>query len=311
MAQVSAVASGADFAAGVKTFLGSCQWSMTTLGKASGVSPSAISQLLSGKYLGDSAAVRVKVESVMKREMEKSVAAATSGGFIRTSVAVRVFDVAQDCRLFGDIGVCYSAAGLGKTEAVREFARQNADVILVEADPGYTAKFLFSEIRDIVGGGSSPRANLHDIFQECCKRLKGSGRLLIVDEAEQLPYKALEMLRRLHGKTGVGILLTGMPKLLANLRGPRGEYAQLYSRVGLAVKLKPLTDADVALVIGRFLPKCPGKVQAALGSEAAGNARRLFKIIARSKRVAQINHRDIDEEVVRRAAGTIKLEVMS
>jgi DNA transposition AAA+ family ATPase len=281
---------------------------MAAMGKAAGVSSSALSQFLSGKYLGDIDGVRAKVASVMKREREK--AATAVGVFIKTSVSTRVFDVAQDCRLFGDIGVCYSAAGLGKTESVREYARQNPDVILVEADPGYTAKFLFGEIRDIVGGGA-PRANLHDIFQECCNRLKGSGRLLIVDEAEQLPYKALEMLRRLHDKTGIGVLLTGMPKLLANLRGRRGEYAQLYSRIGLAVKLQPLADADTALIIGRLLPKCPDKVQKAFGREAAGNTRRLFKIIARSKRVAQINNREVDEDIVRHAASTIKVEVMS
>jgi len=302
--------SDAAFAASARKFLNDFNWSMTTMSKAAGISSSALSQFLSDKYSGDKAAIRTKVESVMRRETEKAATTMSVGAFVKTSVSSRVFDAAQDCRLFGDIGVCYSAAGLGKTASVREYARQNSDVILVEADPGYTAKFLFSEIRDIVGGGTG-RGSLHDIFVECCNRLKGSGRLLIVDEAEQLPYKALEMLRRLHDKTGIGVLLTGMPKLLTNLRGHRGEYAQLYSRIGLAVKLQPLTDADATMIIGRFLPKCSEKVQNALSREAAGNTRRLVKIIKRSKRVAQVNNREIDDDVVRHATSTIKVEVMS
>jgi DNA transposition AAA+ family ATPase len=293
----------------VQAFMGDRSWSMSGLAKSAGISSSALSQYMSGKYIGNNDNVRNKLADVMARETEKKTLAKAPSGFIKTSVAKRVFEVAHDCRLFGDIGVCYSAAGLGKTESAREYARQNSDVILIEADPGYTAKFLFSEIREEVGGSS--RASLQDIFIDCCRRLKDSGRLLIVDEAEQLPYKALEMLRRLHDKTGIGILLTGMPKLLANLRGAKGEYAQLYSRIGLAVKLKPLTDGDAAAVMGKLLPGSSEAVQKALIGEAAGNTRRLFKIITRSKRVAQVNNTSITVETVRAAANAVKVEVMS
>jgi DNA transposition AAA+ family ATPase len=292
----------------VQAFMGDRSWSMSGLAKSAGISSSALSQFLSGKYNGNKDNVRNKLADVMARETEKKSLGKTPDGFIKTSVSRYVFEVAQDCRLFGNIGVCYSAAGLGKTESVREYARQNSDVILIEADPGYTAKFLFSEIRDEVGGTS--RTSLHDIFVDCCQRLKGSGRLLIVDEAEQLPYKALEMLRRLHDKTGIGILLTGMPKLLANLRGHRGEYAQLYSRIGLGIKLKPMTDGDASLIVDKLLPGSSEATKKSLCKEAAGNTRRLFKIITRSKRVAQVNNSGITDEVVRVAAAAVRVEVM-
>ncbi|CRL44634.1 hypothetical protein SGGMMB4_01839 [Sodalis glossinidius str. 'morsitans'] len=58
--------------------------------------------------------------------------------------------------------------------------------------------------------------------------------LVLVDEAELLPYRALEVLRRIHDSFGVAIVLAGMPRLLLNLKGSRGEYAQLYSIAGWA-----------------------------------------------------------------------------
>ena len=52
-------------------------------------------------------------------------------------------------------------------------------------------------------------------------KLKSSGRLIIVDEAEHLPYTSLELLRRIYDKAEVGILLVGMPRLMKNLKGDK------------------------------------------------------------------------------------------
>jgi DNA transposition AAA+ family ATPase len=297
------------FADTVKSFIEARSWSMGALAKAAGISNGALSQFLAGKYPGDNDSLRAKVENVMTRERDKAVQPKTASEFVETSAAQHVFEVAKYCHLFGDIGVCYSAAGLGKTESVREYARKHSDVILIEANPGYTAHYLFRELRELLGGTS--RSNLLDIFVDCCQRLKGSGRLLIVDEAEQLPYKALEMLRRLHDKTGIGVLLTGMPKLLGNLRGLKGEYAQLYSRVGIAYKLQSLSADDSGAIVQMLLPGASAGVVKAFHKESGGITRRLCKIVRRAKYVAKINAHDVDEEVVRLAASLVKMEVMS
>ena len=55
------------------------------------------------------------------------------------------------------------------------------------------------------------------------KKLKGSGRMIIIDEAEHLPYKALELLRRVHDKAGMGVLLVGLPRLIHKIMEGRGE----------------------------------------------------------------------------------------
>jgi DNA transposition AAA+ family ATPase len=75
------------------------------------------------------------------------------------------------------------------------------------------------------------------MFLDIIDKLKSSGRLNIIDEAEPLPYKSLELLRRIYDKAQVGILLVGMPRLIMNLKGEKRQYAQLYSRVGIATRL--------------------------------------------------------------------------
>ena len=139
--------------------------------------------------------------------------------------------------------------------------------------------------------------------------MKGTGRLLIIDEAEQLSYKSLEMIRRLHDKSGIGVLLAGMHKLLGNLRGIRGEYAQLYSRVGMAVKLEPLQEADTQSIIGHLLSEA-GDFWQIFHRECAGNTRRLFKTINRTIHISDVNKCAIDEDVIVKAAEMLKVERM-
>jgi hypothetical protein len=144
----------------------------------------------------------------------------------------------------------------------------------------------------LCGSGS-----LHNLFSEAVAKLKGSGRLLIIDEAEHLKYKSLEIIRRLHDFTGIGVLLVGMPRLLGNLRGLKGEYAQLYSRVGIKAVLTPLRQTDTEEIVQAALPGSNG-IWKVFHEKTGGNARLLDKLVKRSSRVAELNHTPITPEVV-------------
>ena len=91
--------------------------------------------------------------------------------------------------------------------------------MLIEVDPGYTAKVL---LEDLCGKLSvNVRGNLHELLEAVINKLQDSGRLIIIDEAELLPYRALEVIRRIHDKTGIGIVLAGMPRpISANCYNP-------------------------------------------------------------------------------------------
>lgn len=177
-------------------------------------------------------------------------------------------------------------------------------MILIEADLGYTAKVLFSELHRRLG--MDGRGHLNSLLNDCVERLKGSDRLIIVDEAEHLPYRALELLRRIYDKAGIGILLVGMPRLISNLQGKKGDFAQLHSRVGYAMRLDPLKEQDVQGLVHAILPNSNGLYKT-YHEISGGNTRILSKLIMRSIRVAELNNIPVDAEVVK---GTAKMLII-
>jgi len=267
--------------------------SFATVSKSLGIARSRLNMWINANYPGDT----VKIENAVRAfiEREKLREAKHTIDFLQTSIARVVFEVAETCHIEGEIGVCYGLAGLGKTSAVKEYARLNPDVILIEADLGYTARVLFSEIHKKLGFEGT--GTTHSMIVEIIDRLKDSGRLIIVDEAEHLPYKSLELLRRLHDKADIGILLTGMPRLIENLRGKKRQYAQLYSRVGMAKKLDKLSLEDTKLIINNVLPNYIYLAED-FYSLSLGNTRILSKLIMRSINLAEINNEPLGREVI-------------
>ncbi len=273
--------------------------SITAVARSIDYSSATLSQWISGKYTGDSVAVEDAVKIFLDLQRDRKQTPKQEIPFCHISTARKIFEVARMCHLDGEIGVCYSDAGLGKTVGVKKYAEKYKNVILIEADLGHTAKVLFADLHRRLG--MDGRGSVHDMFEDVVAKLKGSGRFIIVDEAEHLPYRALELLRRVYDKAGVGILLVGMPRLIMNLRGKRGEYAQLFSRVGVAVKLDLLKDIDTKEIVGAAIPDSNG-VWKIFHEQSQGNARILSKLIYRTQRVATINKMQITPEIVKETA---------
>lgn len=135
---------------------------------------------------------------------------------------------------------------------------------------------------------------------EVIQKIRSSGRLIIIDEAENLPYKALELIRRIHDKTEVGVLLIGMPALVENLRGNKNQYQQLYSRVGVSKKLEELTLSDVDSILQATSHDI--KLSESYLEHSKGNTRVLSKLIMRAARVANINKIELTEKTIAETA---------
>ena len=91
------------------------------------------------------------------------------------------------------------------------------------------------------------------IFRMIVQRLQGTKGLLIIDEAQHLSLLALESLRSIHDATACGLVLMGNESVYANLSGRRSaEFAQLFSRVGMVLKLRRTSAADVEALAGQW-----------------------------------------------------------
>ncbi|NUL36358.1 AAA family ATPase [Kosakonia sacchari] len=277
-------------------------YSQTQVAKAMGKSPAVINQYLQGKYAGDVRSIDELARSFIAREADKEKSRRITSRFISTVTSRKGIEVIRLAHLDGDLNVIYGAAGLGKTMILREYAAQHRDALLIEADPGYTARVVLEELCSLLG--LSKRGNMHELSESCISALRESGRLLMVDEAENLPYRALETLRRIHDKSGIGLILAGMPRLIINLKGKRGEYQQLYSRVGLALNIgDSLPQEDICDIAVSMLPDAVGTdVSAALFKASHGNARRLFKLVRGVSRHSEISGQAVSAGAVRKFA---------
>ncbi len=249
---------------------------------ATGIAKSTISMWLNDNYKGDNVKLADKINNFIQRESERTN---NDLPFVDISISKYIFEIARLCHTQSGIGVCIGKAGLGKTVAVKNYTKVHMDTILIESDSGYTAKSLLREIHKRLG--LSDKGSVYDLMNEVIRKLNQSGRLLIVDEAENLPYRALEITRRIHDKTGIGVLLVGRRPLLDNLKGTKQEYDQLYSRVEYCKLLKSPLLQDVEKIlnsIGQDSNLAETYLQYSLG-----NTRRLGHLISHSISVAKFN----------------------
>jgi DNA transposition AAA+ family ATPase len=270
-----------------------------SVARAIGFSDSALSQWLGGKYKGDVKGVEHAITGFLQREWERAGSRKLQLRFVMTSTAAKVFEAARMCHLDGEIGVVVGAAGVGKTTAIKEYAARNSDVLLVEADLGYTARDLFAELHRKCGFDGL--GSINRMKDEVIEKLRNSGRLIIIDEAEHLPVRALDLVRRINDKAGVGILFCGLQRFMENLRLRQADFAYLYTRVGFKVTLEGLHARDIETIVQDAVPGSNG-LWKTYHEESHGNGRVLSKLVARSLRLAEMNGMEVTTEIVREAA---------
>lgn len=277
----------------LQSFKDSQSLSQARLATMLGVSAATVSQYLNGTYTGDIKAIDKKVRELVERSQDKQKDIKT--GFVLTGSARRTLSVCTDAHVLGDIRLVIGEAGLGKTVAIKEYAMHTDGVILVESEPTFSPKILLNQLCHALG--VAPSRNNHDNLSAIKNKLKDSGRLIIIDEAELLSYKCLEIIRRIHDMTGVGVILAGMPRLVANLKGKSGEYKQLYSRVGFVHDLGTgLSDDDIGLLAKQLLGT--DEHNTALQKACGGNARRLSKLIRTVNLTASRSNKPISDEMI-------------
>lgn len=274
--------------------------SQTKVAKALGISPATLSYFLKGTYTGDTETVCDKVKDFLATETERAKFR-TNDGIVQTSAFKTIQKFCSLVLAHQICGMLTGDAGCGKTTALKEFAKTHPSVLLVEADYGYTAKALFDELCSQLG--LDDRGSLDQKRSRIVAKLKDSGRLIIIDEAEHLPYRALELIRRVHDKAGVGIALCGMPRLEKNVQGDRNHYAQLNSRISAPCRAKLLKDADIkAYIDSRFENYEPNVIE-----QCAKTCRRNFRLLSHlvmwSRELMRNNQRDtLDNEIIESAS---------
>lgn len=183
---------------------------------------SALSQYIKGTYIGDIRLLEKRLANYFGfREKQAEFAEShpleliSEFEYVPTSISEKVYRMIEYCRLMGGILIIHGDAGVGKTMAAQQYARDNEGfVIRISAE--YGCKYPNEVINEIASRlGVSLTQNRRDRYKEIRKRLDGSKKVIIVDEAQELPKSTLETLRHLSDpnldtcQEGTAIVLMG------------------------------------------------------------------------------------------------------
>jgi hypothetical protein len=248
------------------------------LSTESGMSESALNQFLNrkaGSTRYDRVVERLQtwLDTRERREQAQS-AFPDAPGFRLTATAERILDVFQYAHHAPDMGCVYGAAGVGKTEAAREYVRNNSGVCLSTMNQATRSPFpALREIAKCVGVRDARTQS--GLMDRICEEIRQTRGLLIIDEAHELHAAALDQIRHIHDIAGVGVVLMGNETVFSSMTNPKTAQFldRVYSRVGMWLGLHTGQGGNVNL--GRDAPA----LLDAWGVDDA-EARRLLRAVA-------------------------------
>lgn len=260
--------------------------------------------------------------------------ASGSDCFLITKEHRRFEEFCDACRRYRYIGLCYGAAGAGKTWSSRRYAhwdqiesltalhiceRLATPKIMACRSLFYTAPVAASprRIEQEIGTLRDQFTNLLVDMDLVLRNVQvweyprnpvDLVELVIVDEADRLKPVGLEQLRDIYDRHQAGLVLVGMPGIEKRL----SRYPQLYSRVGFVHHFKPLSSEEMHFVLERRWQQLgltfdlddftDAEATAAIIRITGGNFRLIQRLLSQVERVMRITEPHyVTKEVVETA----------
>jgi len=174
-------------------------------------------------------AINTWLETIARRRQVKD---RKPQGFIQTEVARRMLAVIAKTTELCVMGVILSDAGRGKSMTLEAANMMHPGSILLRVRQSSQRPrgllLQLGQALNLRGISRSAEAENHVI-----SALRGSGRLLMIDEAHQLTPPALETLRDIHDETGCPIILAGTLRLQEAIAESDVYSGQMSSRVAI------------------------------------------------------------------------------
>jgi len=221
---------------------------LTEVARLAGVAYGTLTPWLGGTYAGRVDLVAGKMQTWLD---SRSAQRRTRGvlraqpGYIPTPTAASFVATLEYAQTAPDLVLITGGAGVGKTTAAREYQRTAPNVWLLTICP--TQAGMGPMLEELLGVLGVQERSTSRRSSAAVRRVIGSGGLLIVDEAQHLQNKALEVLRTLHDLGGIGVALLGNETVQSRLegKGRTPEYAQLFSRIGTRTRRSVPLAADI------------------------------------------------------------------
>ncbi|WP_438436603.1 AAA family ATPase [Kluyvera georgiana] len=217
------------------------------LSRETGVSSSALSQFINGKYKGDNDAVAASISTWLESRKTAQSALPEIPDYVVTPTSEKITAALTYAQLTHTIALVYGNPGVGKSEALKQYTRTGNNVWRLTASKSRTNELeTMYELALEMGISDAPyqRGALSRLLR---RRLRDTNALVIIDEADWLNYDAIEELRILQEECGIGLAFIGNHKVYDRLTGGSRtvDFARLFSRVAKKIVINNVLAADV------------------------------------------------------------------
>lgn len=224
--------------------------SWTELQQRVGVS-TALSAFAVDKYQGDNRRIAEQIyryRQLLVQQADVEYDAPALPAFFETPTATRIMRLLQIAQR-GRMTLIAGGPGNSKTKTLEHYQASVANVWIATMAPstaGVTTMAI--EVLEALGEPDA-KGTPQSLSRRIKAKLRGSGGLLVLDEAQHANEKALEEVRSWHDATGVGICLVGNQDVLIRLEhGTRkAAFARLASRVAQRLTFHVATEGDAAV----------------------------------------------------------------
>lgn len=222
--------------------------SLADIAREAGVPYGTFTLWRTGKYAGDNGRIDEKMRQFLETRAARQRARLVlprAPGFIETRTAEAFVAALEYAQMACDIAVITGAAGVGKTVACKHYAATRSNVWMMTAEPLMAgANRMMAELAEVIGLAAAPSPKR---ARGVVARLRDTGGLIIVDEAQHLASAALDQLRSVHDKAGVGLAIVGNHAVHQRLEsdGRGHQLAQIFSRVGMRILRNAPLGADI------------------------------------------------------------------
>ncbi len=192
------------------------------------------------------------------------------------------------------MALVYGDYGLGKSQTILWWVTNN-DAIYVRCNHKMSGRWLLSEIVEELD--EIPYYQSSQLFNQIEEKMKFNPRILVIDEIDFLlnNSSSIEVIRDLHDKIGIPIILVGMNLAEQKLK----RHKHVYDRLLGVLKFETFDKNDVIKIVKELSEANFTEEALDIIASKFNQFRQLVKLIHKAENIAKMNNLElIDENIL-------------
>lgn len=275
--------------------------SLSDLARQLGTNPTQVSKYLGGKPEGDVDKLEGLIADVIKNESRRRAA---NNELFPTSISRQLAGDLETIQETNDFALVSGPAGIGKSCGIELYVRDHPAAVAVTVkvwtrNPNDIEGLVFHAVANSGWRGNQKRSDF------LVSKLRGSKRLIIVDNAHKLTPRGLEWLFDFHDSTDCPVGLIGNPEILERIK----KNDQMFSRIGLFESLTLAKGQALAIarrMIAQLIPTAGDDLDgvAEAVAENQGHFRAVKKELLLARKIRENSKGELPWETAVKAAHT-------